>query len=76
MQKYSLQKNPLKKTKLLQDITTLLLIPSFNISQNIIFQKSSYKNRLTTWGPKIVKLLYSIMNINTLSLPWWVMPKK
>jgi hypothetical protein len=35
------KKNPFKKTKFLQDITTLSLIPSFNISQNIIFQKSS-----------------------------------
>jgi hypothetical protein len=32
--------------KILQDIITLLeLISSFNTSQNIIFQKSSYKNR-------------------------------
>jgi hypothetical protein len=28
-----------------QDIITLELISSFNTSQNIIFQKSSYKNR-------------------------------
>ncbi len=43
MQKY----NPLKETKILQDIIiTLELISSFNTSQNIIFQKSSYnKNR-------------------------------
>jgi hypothetical protein len=40
------KKNPLKETKFLQDITTLSLIPSFNISQNINFQKSSSKNRL------------------------------
>jgi hypothetical protein len=40
-------KNPLKETKLLQNITTLSLIPSFNTSQIIIFQKSSYKNRPT-----------------------------
>jgi hypothetical protein len=50
-------KNPLKGTKLLQNITTLSLIPSLNISQNIIFQKSSYKNRPTTWGSKSLKLL-------------------
>jgi hypothetical protein len=41
----NLQKNPLKETKILQDIITLELISSFNTSQNIIFQKSSYKNR-------------------------------
>jgi hypothetical protein len=64
------KKNPLKETKLLQDITTLSLIPSFNTSQNIISIKSSYKNRPTTWGPKFVKLLYSIMNLNTISLTW------
>jgi hypothetical protein len=48
MQKYNLQKNkkkPLKETKFLQDIITLELISSFNTSQNIIFQKSSYQNR-------------------------------
>jgi hypothetical protein len=38
-------KNHLKETKILQDITTLKLISSFNTSQNIIFQKSSYKKR-------------------------------
>jgi hypothetical protein len=38
-------KNPLKETKILQDIITLYLISSFNTSQNIIFQKSSYKNK-------------------------------
>jgi hypothetical protein len=41
----NLQKNPLKETKILQDIITLKLISSFNTSQNMIFQKSSYKNR-------------------------------
>jgi hypothetical protein len=55
------KKNPLKETKFFQDIITLSLIPSFNISQNIIFQKSSHKNKPTTWGPKSIKLLYSIM---------------
>jgi hypothetical protein len=48
MQKYNLQKTPLKETKILQDIITLKLISSFNTSQNIIFQKSSYKNKPTT----------------------------
>ncbi len=38
-------KNPLKETKILQDIITLKLISSFKTSQNIILQKSSYKNR-------------------------------
>jgi hypothetical protein len=45
MQKYNLQKNPLKETKILQEMITLQLISSFNTSQNIFFQKSSYKNR-------------------------------
>jgi hypothetical protein len=46
MQKIYSSKNPLKETKILQDIirTLLELISSFNTSQNIIFQKSSYKN--------------------------------
>jgi hypothetical protein len=53
MQKYNLQKkNPLKETKLLQNITILSLIPCFNTSQNIIFQKSLHKNKPTTWGSK------------------------
>ncbi len=42
---YNLQITPLQETKILQDIITLELIPSFNTSQNISFQKSSYKNR-------------------------------
>jgi hypothetical protein len=45
MQEYNLQKNLLKENKILQDTITLELISSFNASQNIIFQKSSYKNR-------------------------------
>jgi hypothetical protein len=43
--KYNLKKNPLKETKILQDNTNLQRISSSNTSQNIIFQKSSYKNR-------------------------------
>ncbi len=70
MQNYNLQTNLLKETKLLQDITTLSLISSFNTSQNIIFQKSLYKNRPTIWGLKFVKLLYFIVNLNVISLPW------
>jgi len=42
------KKNPLKETKILQDIITLQLISNVNTSQNIIFQKSSYKNRPIT----------------------------
>jgi hypothetical protein len=45
MQKHNLQKHSPKETKILQDIITLQLISSFNTSQNIIFQRSSYKNR-------------------------------
>jgi hypothetical protein len=43
-------KNPLKETKILQNITTLQLISSFNTRQNIIFQKSSYKIHLLPRG--------------------------
>ncbi len=42
-----LKKTPLKEPKILQDIITLELISSLNTSQNIIFQKSSYKNKPT-----------------------------
>ncbi len=42
---------------------------------NIIFQKSSYKNIPITEVPKSLKLLYSIMNLNTISLPWQARPK-
>jgi hypothetical protein len=46
MQKIYSSKTPLKETKILQCIITLLLLISrFNTSQTIIFQKSSYKNR-------------------------------
>jgi hypothetical protein len=42
--------------KILQDIIILKLLSCFNTSQNIIFQKSSYKNRPITQGPKPLKL--------------------
>ncbi len=76
MQKYILEKNPLKETKILQDIITLQLKLKFQQSQNIIFQKSSQKNRTTTQGPKSLKRLYSIMNLDTTSLPWQASPTK
>jgi hypothetical protein len=41
-------KNPLKKTKILQEIITLKLISSFNTSENIILKKSSYKKGAIT----------------------------
>jgi hypothetical protein len=47
------RKNLLKETELLQDITTLSLIPSFYTSQNIIFQKSSRKKYTYYMGVKI-----------------------
>ncbi len=41
-----------------------------------MFQKSSDKNRpiIITQGPKFLELLYSIMNLNTISLPWQARP--
>jgi hypothetical protein len=48
MQKNNLKKKSLKETKILHDITTLYPISSFNTSQNLIFKKSSYKNRPMT----------------------------
>jgi len=36
MHKYNLRKNPLKETKIFQDIITLQLILSFNTSQKIL----------------------------------------
>ncbi len=76
MPKYNLQKSPLKQTNILQDIITLELISSFNTSQNIIFQKSSYENRPIVQGPKSLKIIYSIMNLNTISLPSQATPSK
>jgi hypothetical protein len=55
MQNHNLQKKFVKETKILQDIITLQLISSFNTSQNIIFQKSSYQNRPRGQNP--LKLL-------------------
>jgi uncharacterized SAM-binding protein YcdF (DUF218 family) len=45
MQKYDLKNNPLKEIKILQNIIILLTNFKLNTSQNIIFQKSSYKNK-------------------------------
>jgi len=47
-----------------------------NTSQNIILKKNLYKIKPITWGPKFVKLLYYIMNLNTISSPWQAMPTK
>ncbi len=45
MQKYNLQKKPLKETKILQDITTLLTNLKFqNKPKYHLSKKSSYKN--------------------------------
>jgi len=65
MQKYNLKKNQTKETKTLQDIITLELISSFNTSQNIILKNPHIKIDLLPWGQKSLKLLYSIMNLNT-----------
>jgi hypothetical protein len=45
MQKYDLKNDPLEEIKILQNIIILLTNFKPNTSQNIIFQKSSYKNR-------------------------------
>jgi len=60
MQKYNLQKKSSKRnqnpSRYHNSRTNVKLQ---NTSQNIIFQKSSYKNRPTTWVPKSLKQLYS-----------------
>ncbi len=74
MQKYNLQKNPLKETKILQGIiiTLLKLISQVSTQAKI----SSFKNHhikidlLHNRGQYPLKLLYSIMDLNTISLPW------
>jgi hypothetical protein len=44
MQKYNLPQNPLKETKILQDIIILLLITGFNMSQKYhLFQNPHVK---------------------------------
>jgi hypothetical protein len=72
--KNNLQKNPLKETKILQDIITLQLISSFNTSQNI----SSFKNphiKINRPGPKSLKLLsiyiYNILGVCLSGRPPW-----
>jgi hypothetical protein len=70
MQKYNLPNNTLKETKMLQYIIiTLQLISIFNnTSQNIIFQKSSYKNRpiIITQGPKSYDIDIHQLNLGKL----------
>jgi len=46
-------------TKYYDSVTNL----KFQQRLNIVFQKSSYKNRPITEGPESIKLLYSIMNL-------------
>ncbi len=72
MLKHNLQKNPLKETKILPRYYNSRTSLKFQHKPKyIIFQTSLYKNRPIMWpGPKSLKLLYSIMNLNTISLPW------
>jgi hypothetical protein len=67
-EKYKSSKNPLKRTKILQDIITITNL-KFQHKSNNHLSKSLYKYRPITQGPKSHKLLYSIMNLNTISLP-------
>ncbi len=65
-------KNPLKKnqnpSKYYDPITNL----KFQHKPKYHLQKSLYQNKpIITLGPKSLKLLYSIMNVNTISLPSW-----
>jgi hypothetical protein len=53
-------KNPLKETKIFQDIITLT---------NLKFQHKPKYHKNRPMEPKSLKLLYSIMNLNTISLP-------
>ncbi len=78
MQKYNL---PKKSSKRIQnpsrDYKSIANLKFPNTSQNIIFQESSYKNRpIVTQGPKSLELQYSIMNLNTRSLPCQARSKK
>jgi hypothetical protein len=64
-------KNPLKETKILQDIISLTNL-KFQIEAKISsFKNFSYKNRpiIINEGPKSLKLLDPRMNLNTISLP-------
>jgi hypothetical protein len=72
------QKSAKKETKILQEIIILTLGTNLKFQHKpricIIFPKSSYKNRpiiILSQGPKSLQLLlYSMMNLNTISLPW------
>jgi hypothetical protein len=70
MQKHNLQKNSPKETKILQDTITLQLISQVSTQAKISpFQNPHIKIDLLHRGQKFIKLLYSIMNLNTISLP-------
>ncbi len=66
MQKYNLQKNLLKETKILQDVITQVSTQA-KISS---FKNPHIKIDLLLKGQNPLKLLYSMMNLNTISLPW------
>jgi hypothetical protein len=70
MQKHNVQKNSPKETKILQDTITLQLISQVSTQAKISpFQNPQIKIDLLHRGQKSIKLLYSIMNLNTISLP-------
>jgi hypothetical protein len=70
MQKYNLKKKSSKRNQNPSRYSNSINKSSFNTSQNIIFQKSFYKNRPTTYGPKSLKLtiLYNEFKHNILAL--------
>ncbi len=74
MQKYNLQKNPVKENQ--NPSTYYNSITNLKFQHKPKYQKCSYKNRSITQGPKSLKLLYSIMNLNTIFLPTKARPKK
>jgi len=78
MQKCNLPKILSKKPQSFQDIITLYLISSFNTSQNIIFQKSSDKNRLLprSQNPFKLPVFYNESQHNILALVGKVSKKK
>ncbi len=69
IQKYNLQKILYKKPKSFKVLQLYDYSQVSTQTKNTIFQKSSDKNKPIKYEPKSLKLLYSIMKLNTISLP-------
>jgi hypothetical protein len=68
--KYNVQKSSKRNQNPSSYYNSTITKSQVSTQAKISSLKNPHKNRPITYGPKSLKLLYSIMNLNTVSLPW------